>query len=135
MDVFTEAQRHWVMSRVRQKDTEPELITRRVLHSNGYRYCLHAKSLPGSPDIVLPKYHTVVLVHGCFWHGHGCRRGLKRPKSNAVYWDAKLARNMRRDVRVERQLRRSGWHVITVWECQTKDPEKLSSRLCRILKK
>ena len=125
--------RSWLMSRVRRANTGPELVTRRVLRAQGYRFRLHAPDLPGSPDVVLLNYRTAIFVHGCFWHGHGCKRGSKRPATNVAYWTQKLDRNQRRDRRVVRQLRRLGWRVVTVWECETRNLERLSNRLCRIL--
>lgn len=105
------------MRKIHSKDTKPEIRIRKELHRRGYRYRLHVKDLPGHPDIVLPKYRTVIDVRGCFWHGHGCRRG-NRPKSNTDYWDAKILRNMERDRDTEQKLKSLGWKVIVVWECQ-----------------
>lgn len=122
------------MSRIRSKNTTPEIAVRRLLHGLGFRFRLHRKNLPGTPDIALPKYKTIVFVHGCFWHGHSCRDG-KRPKSRQSYWLPKLERNRRRHARQARQLRRLGWHVLTVWECQTRNPEKLGERLQRAIER
>jgi len=105
------------MSKVRGKDTKPEKIVRSLLHVMGYRFRLHRKDLPGKPDIVLPKYKTAIFVHGCFWHGHECKHGQNRPKSNAAYWKNKIQSNMHRDKINNIELERLGWKVIVVWEC------------------
>src|SRR3984957_9961917 len=108
MDIMSKQKRSALMSRIKAKDTEPELIVRRLLHSLGFRYRLHLKSLPGRPDIVLPGKHAVILVHGCFWHRHHC--GLAYvPKTRRAFWQAKFDRNVERDKRVQRDLRRSCW--------------------------
>lgn len=132
-DVFSAAKRSSIMSAVRSRDTIPEKLVRTALHHLGYRFRLHDKSLPGSPDIVLRKHQAVVLVHGCFWHGHkGCRRAA-RPSSNVKFWGKKIDGNMARDTRVKRQLWRLGWRVLTIWQCQTIDDGKLQKRLVRFL--
>ena len=115
--VATTKARSEQMSRIRSKDTKPEMIVRRTLHGLGFRFRLHVRSLPGCPDIVLPKYKTVIQVKGCFWHGHHCRGG-RIPKSNLTYWIPKLAQNRRRDRSNEQKLRRLGWSVLSVWECR-----------------
>lgn len=121
------------MSRIRGIDTKPELIVRSLLHRNGYRFRLHRKDLPGRPDIVLPKYHAVILVHGCYWHRHkGCRFAYT-PKSRREFWEKKFADNVARDRRNVRALRKLGWRCLTVWECEIKNEEKLRSRLVRFL--
>jgi DNA mismatch endonuclease (patch repair protein) len=122
------------MSRIRDKNTKPEVRVRRALHGMGYRFRLHRKDLPGSPDVVLPKWKTVVLVHGCFWHGcRKCDRGTRIPKTNTAFWLAKVAENQRRDRRVRSALRAAGWRVIVVWACQTENARKLISRLAAAL--
>ena len=105
-----------IMAAVRGKNTKPELAVRRILHAAGFRYKLHAKDLPGRPDIVLPRHGTVILVHGCFWHGHGCQR-FRLPSTRAQWWDEKIKRNRRRDANVAEELVRSGWRVFLIWEC------------------
>lgn len=117
VDMLDRARRSERMSLVRQRDTAPELALRRGLHRLGLRYRLHAGELPGRPDLLLPRYGAAVFVHGCFWHGHGCRAG-RRPTSNVDYWLPKIAENKRRDRRKADSLRALGWRVITVWECQ-----------------
>lgn len=118
------------MSRIRSRDTGPEIAVRSVLHRLGYRFRLHRKDLPGSPDIVLPGRGTAVFVHGCFWHGHSCKRD-KMPKSRTDYWADKIEKNRRRDARQRRRLRALGWRVVVVWECELKRPAKLISKLER----
>jgi DNA mismatch endonuclease (patch repair protein) len=113
----TSAVRSAMMSRIRSKNTKPEMLVRKALHRLGFRFRLHLRDLPGSPDIVLPKYGTVIQVKGCFWHSHTCRDG-RLPKSNRVYWVPKLLRNRERDKSNERKLRRLGWSVRNLWECR-----------------
>ncbi len=113
------------MRRVRGKDTKPEMVVRRLLHRLGYRFRVHRRDLPGRPDIVLPKYKTVVFVHGCFWHGHTCRKGVLRPVNNAEFWAKKIDDNVRRDLRSCTALQDAGWRVLVIWECRLKEPESL----------
>ena len=122
MDKFTEEKRSEIMSKVRSEDTKPEIKVRKLLHGMGYRFRLHRRDLPGKPDIVLPKYKTVVFVNGCFWHGcPTCRHASVRPKANADYWNRKLDRNLQRDRENYAKLTELGWRVVIVWECETKD--------------
>ncbi len=108
------------MSRIRNKDTKPELTVRKFLHAAGFRYKLHDKKLPGKPDIVLPRYRTVIFVHGCFWHGHqGCRYFVV-PKTRTDWWLDKINGNIEKDASAAADLRAMGWHVIEIWECQLK---------------
>jgi len=107
------------MSRIRSKNTKPELAVRRMLHRMGYRYILHDRRLPGTPDLVFPARRKVIFVHGCFWHGHDCGRGF-RPATNAEFWNAKIERNQMRDREARLELRRLGWEVLTVFECALK---------------
>lgn len=118
-DVFSPAKRSQVMSRIRSKDTKPELAVRRALHALGLRFRLHVKTLPGRPDIVLRRLMLIVQVKGCFWHGHCCLGG-RVPQGNRQYWSEKIDGNRRRDQRNERRLRAQGWSVKTIWECQVK---------------
>jgi DNA mismatch endonuclease (patch repair protein) len=112
------------MSRIRSKDTKPEMAVRGALHRLGFRFRLHVRELPGCPDIVLPKHRTVIQVKGCFWHGHACRGG-RTPKSNTAYWIPKLIQNRKRDRSNERKLRRLGWSVHSVWECRLRRCDQL----------
>jgi DNA mismatch endonuclease (patch repair protein) len=124
--------RSWLMSRIKGKNTKPEIAVRSMLHRMGYRFRIHARELPGTPDIVLPRHETVVLVHGCFWHGHRCKIG-KMPKSRVEYWDPKIEATKARDRRKRRQLRALGWKAIVVWECELKNPERLRKKLAAAL--
>src|SRR4051812_23458715 len=116
------------MKSVGTKNTGPELIVRRLLHGLGCRYSLHQKDLPGSPDIVMRSRKKIVFVHGCFWHGHGCRYG-RLPKSRTDYWHPKVLANSKRDRRNRSALSGCGWSVLLVWQCETKDPERLLRKL------
>lgn len=119
-DTLTTEQRHIAMSHIHSSSTKPELKLRRALWSRGFRYRVNEKRLPGKPDIVLPKYRTVVFIHGCFWHGHKSCKYYTVPKTNTEFWTAKVARNQERDQEEWRQLEAKGWSVIIVWECQLK---------------
>ncbi|CAN0513510.1 unnamed protein product [Phaeothamnion confervicola] len=123
------------MQAIKSKDTKPEWIVRRLLHSAGYRYRLHAAQLPGKPDIVFPSRHKVILIHGCFWHGHTCKRGARLPHSNTEYWRQKISNNRARDARTKQLLRKTGWSIHTVWECELKNQKRLLNRLRRFLNK
>ena len=133
-DHLTPEQRSDLMRRIRGKDTKPELVVRRLAHAMGYRFRLHRRDLPGSPDLVFPGRRKVVFVHGCFWHAHGCQGG-RVPATRPEFWAAKFEGNKRRDRRSERRLRRDGWGVMTVWECQTAKRKlpRLAGRLVRFL--
>ena len=134
MDRISKLKRNQLMSRVKQKDTAPELTVRRRLHSLGYRFRLHSKQLVGTPDIVLPKHKAVIFVHGCFWHGHNCRKG-KLPETRKEFWKAKINKNQSRDSKCELALREQGYRVLVVWECEVKDQEKLTILLQECLQK
>jgi len=125
-------QRSEIMRKVRGKDTKPELVVRRLLHRLGYRFRLHVRELSGRPDVVLPKYRTVVFVHGCFWHGHTCPKGRLRPVTNAEFWARKIDGNIKRDAKHRVDLQDSGWQVLTVWECELKNAELLDEYFSRI---
>ena len=128
-DKLSSTQRKYCMSRIRGKNTKPEILVREGLHARGFRFRLHNKKLPGSPDIVLPKYGVAIMVNGCFWHGHkGCRYATK-PKSNVEFWETKIARNRHRDEVTNAHLEALGWHVITVWECELRGKSQATSRL------
>ena len=121
-----------VMRRVRSKDTKPEMTIRRALHCTGYRYRLHAKHLPGKPDLVFASRKAVIFVHGCWWHGHSCKRGARAARNNADYWSAKMSRNIERDKAAKTALKQLGWRVLIVWECEVKNP-KTMPRITRFL--
>ena len=117
------------MRAVKGCDTKPEMTVRRLLHRMGYRYRLHRKDLPGKPDIVFGPRRKVIFVHGCFWHGHSCKRGSRVPKSNSEYWQAKIARNVERHSDQVDELTASGWTVLTLWECKLSNQTALIQRL------
>ena len=121
-DVFTPEQRSAVMRRVKGRDTAPELKVRRMLRAAGIGYRLGGCGLPGRPDVVMKGRKVVVFVHGCFWHGHDCPRGARKPQANADYWRNKIDRNRVRDARVAAELIAEGWRVVTVWECRLRAP-------------
>lgn len=122
------------MSRIRSTNTKPEMLVRKFLHAQGYRYKLHYKTLPGKPDLVLPKYKTVIFIHGCFWHGHkGCKYYVV-PKTRTDWWLQKINRNIINDIKSVKVLKKDGWKIITVWECDLK-PAKLEKTLKRVSKK
>lgn len=128
MSTLTE-QRSSVMRAVRGRDTKPEIAVRRLLHRMGYRYRLHRSDLPGKPDIVLGSRSKVIFVHGCFWHGHDCKRGNRMPRTNARYWKAKIARNIDRYSSQINELTDTGWAVLTLWECELRNENTLTWRL------
>lgn len=132
MDSVTRARRSEIMSRVRSKDTGPEWAVRRLIHRMGYRYRLHRRDLPGTPDLVFPGRRKVVFVNGCFWHGHKCALG-RMPKSRREFWVPKIDGNRRRDARKNAALRAMGWRALTVWECQLTALEKLKNKIRRFL--
>lgn len=133
-DVLTPKQRSFNMSRIRGKDTSPEILVRRLLHSLGYRFRLHVRELPGRPDIALPKHQAVIFVHGCFWHMHRCKYGKVVPKTNAAFWQAKRLGNVERDKRNRRKLK-DEWAVLVVWECETRNQARLLEKLQKFLKR
>lgn len=119
-DVMNPEQRSRCMSHIKSKNTKPEIIVRKELFKRGFRFRINITKLPGHPDIVLTKYRTVIFVNGCFWHGHeGCKYFVL-PKSNIDFWKSKIERNQKRDIEVQRELAKMGWHCITIWECQLK---------------
>jgi DNA mismatch endonuclease, patch repair protein len=129
MDSLTKRARSWNMSRIRGRDTAPERAVRSILHRLGYRFRLHSRSLPGRPDVVLPRYKTVVFVHGCFWHRHKRCPFAYMPKSRTKFWTEKFTGNVERDRRAVRTLRSVGWRVLVVWECELRDAQSVSRRL------
>lgn len=127
-DVVSKATRSRMMAGIGGRDTSPELLIRSLLHRNGYRFRLHRKDLPAKPDIVLTKYRAVILIHGCFWHGHRCHM-FKWPKSNAAFWRAKILANVKRDRRAISALHAAGWRTLTVWECALRGPQVIAPDL------
>ena len=134
VDTLSSAERSERMSRIRGKDTKPELWVRRYLHGQGFRFPLHRNDLPGRPDLVLPKYGAVVFVQGCFWHAHSCQKG-RIPETRGDFWRSKFEGNKRRDARNFRMLRRAGWHVFCIWECELTTLAKRASALSRLERK
>lgn len=128
-DFMSKETRSRVMSRIRSKNTKPEMAVRTAVHANGFRYSLHSKKLPGKPDLAFKKYKLAAFVHGCFWHGHTCGT-VKLPSSNTGYWHEKIAKNQSRDEKALSQLKDMGWETVTIWECTIdKDLEELLSKL------
>ena len=132
-DIYSQEKRSTIMSRIRGRDTKPEKIVRSVLHRLGFRFRLVAADLPGRPDIVLRRRRTVVFVNGCYWHGHDCAKGRSRAKANAAFWAKKIGDNVDRDRKNLATLSSQGWRVLVVWECETKDIDKFSSKLAEEL--
>lgn len=132
-DVFTREQRSRIMSRIHGTNTKPELVVRKRLYSMGYRYRLHYASLPGRPDIVLPKYKKAIFVHGCFWHGHNQCARSKRPTTNKEFWEQKIEKTMQRDAENMADLKALGWKALVIWQCETKDTDALAVKLREFL--
>lgn len=131
-DVHQPLVRSFNMSKIRSKDTKPELLIRKFLHSKGFRYRLHKRSLPGTPDLVLPRYNTVIFIHGCFWHGHtGCKYFII-PGTRSNWWAEKIGKNQKKDNESIALLRNAGWNVIVIWECELKS-EKRDRTLQRLI--
>jgi DNA mismatch endonuclease, patch repair protein len=132
MDIFSKPKRTQIMSKISGKDTKPEILVRKYLFSKGFRYRKNVKELPGKPDIILPKYKTVIFVHGCFWHGHeGCRKS-QLPTSNIEFWTEKIGRNKERDQKEIQELEKLGWKVIVIWQCEIKNVSLQKERLDRL---
>ena len=132
-DIVSRSKRKEMMSKVKQRHTKPEIAVRKLLHRLGYRFRLHSKKLPGTPDIILPKYKTVIFVHGCFWHQHEECRKARRPTSNVEFWNEKLDKNIERDKRKESELKDSDWKVLTIWDCEIKDENSLIEKVKHFL--
>lgn len=132
-DVLTSEQRHRCMSHIRNKDTCPELIVRKMVHSMGFRYRLHVGDLPGKPDMVFPRMKKVIFVQGCFWHLHSCKYGNVKPSTNARFWKTKREENRVRDIRNQKKLESEGWGVLFIWECQLKNKTELKLQLLEFL--
>ncbi len=133
-DIMDSEARSVRMSKIRAKDTKPEMLVRRFLHANGFRYGLHSRKLPGSPDIVLRKHNTVIFVHGCFWHMHANCKYAQVPKARSNFWIQKFERNAENDKKHAKALRKLGWKVIVIWECSLK-PSRLQKTLTTLLGK
>ena len=133
MDSLTPKERSEIMARVRSKNTRPEILVRKLVSTLRHRYHLHQKNLPGCPDLVFRRKHKVIFVHGCFWHRHANCALARMPKSRLDFWTRKLEGNRRRDARNKRALAREGWKVLTIWECQLRDAERLKGRIRRFL--
>ena len=133
VDPLSPERRSWLMGRVRQKNTKPEIVVRSLAHQLGYRFRPHRRDLPGRPDLVFPKLKKVIFVHGCFWHRHGCSKATT-PKSNLAYWQPKFAENVERDKRAIAELLSLGWEPMVVWECETRDIDALSQSLSTFLR-
>ena len=131
---MTTADRSRIMRAVKSRDTGPELLVRRLTHRMGYRYRLHRSDLPGKPDLAFPGRRAAIFVHGCFWHGHSCKRGARAPKTNAAYWSAKVVGNAARDAEQANKLKRLGWRVLVLWECELKDEHRLTAKIRRFLR-
>ncbi len=133
-DTLTKAERSALMARIRGTNTKPEVFVRSALHRAGFRFRIHNRALPGRPDIVLAKHRTVVFVHGCFWHRHGCALASE-PATRRAFWREKFARNMARDKRTAAALRRAGWRVLTVWECSLRTAARREQAIQRLVKR
>ena len=133
MDIYSRKKRREIRSRVRATGTKPELLVRKVAHSLGYRFRLHREGLPGKPDMVFPRHRKVIFVHGCFWHGHEHCTKAKHPATNRAFWEQKLSRNMERDQQNAAALGEAGWGVMIIWECETKDRNRLAGKIRRLL--
>ena len=132
-DIFDREKRSEIMSRIRGRDTGPEMIVRRIAHGLGFRFRLHRRDLPGSPDLLFPRYRAVIMVHGCFWHRHpGCKYASS-PKTRVRFWEDKFEGNVVRDRRNEEALHELGWRVMVIWECETKDREAVAERIIEYL--
>jgi DNA mismatch endonuclease (patch repair protein) len=132
VDTMTPEQRSRLMSQIRSKDTKPELAVRSLVHRMGYRFRLHARNLPGTPDLVFSSRRKVIFVHGCFWHGHACQKG-RRPQTRAAFWNEKIDNNRKRDRKSRRQLKKLGWSSLIVWECEVGCTEALAKKLAQFL--
>lgn len=131
-DIYSKSKRSNIMSKISGKETKPEVLVRKFLFSRGFRYRKNVEGYPGKPDILLPKFRTVVLIHGCFWHGHSCNRG-KLPEANHEFWREKISKNMERDSRDIFELKRKGWKVIIVWQCEINNKKNRDNRLNNLI--
>ena len=126
-------QRSRNMSAIKSKNTKPEIKVRKVLHSMGYRFRLHSKDLPGSPDIVLPKYKTIIFVHGCFWHRHENCKYASTPKTRKEFWENKFRANVKRDLEIQEKIKNIGWKYVVIWECEARNIESIEEKIKRFL--
>ena len=126
-------QRSRNMSAIKSKNTKPEIAVRKLLHSMGYRFRLHRKDLPGSPDIVLPKYKTVIFVHGCFWHRHENCKYASTPKTRKEFWENKFKANVKRDLEIQEKIKNIGWKYVVIWECEARNIESIEEKIKRFL--
>lgn len=133
LETTPDAARTKTMRAVKSKNTKPEMVVRRIVHRLGRRFRLHRKDLPGAPDLTLARDRRVIFIHGCFWHGHDCKRGARTPKTNRAYWKAKIARNVARDGAAQVALAAENWQALIIWECEIKDRQTLEFRLARFL--
>lgn len=133
MDTMSRTERSKRMSLIRSKDTKPEILVRKIIFAEGFRYRLHGKSLPGRPDIVFQRLHKVIFVHGCFWHRHSRCKLARLPKSKVNFWEPKLTANRNRDVSNARKIRKAGWRILTIWECEMKNTSRLRRKLIEFL--
>ncbi|MEO5229866.1 DNA mismatch endonuclease Vsr [Bacteroides ovatus] len=131
-DIFSQTKRSDIMSKISSKDTKPEILVRKFLFSKGFRYRINVKTLPGKPDIVLPKYKTIIFVNGCFWHGHNCKKG-KLPSSNTDFWKEKISNNKSRDAKNSDLLVNLGWKVIIIWQCEISKIDNRTKILNKLL--
>lgn len=131
-DIYSKSKRSDIMSKISGKETKPEILVRKYLFSEGFRFRKNVKDLPGKPDIVLPKYKTVVFIHGCFWHGHTCKRGTL-PETNQEFWKEKIGKNVERDNRNIAELKARGWNVIVIWQCEIKSQKPQKERLDKLI--
>jgi len=131
-DKFSIEKRSNIMSHISGKETKPEILVRKFVFANGFRFRKNVKDLPGKPDVVLPKYKTVIFIHGCFWHGHTCKRGAL-PESNNEFWAKKIGGNVERDKKNITELQKHGWKVIVIWQCEIKNVELQKERLSKLL--
>ena len=131
-DIFSKQKRSEIMSKISSKDTRPEILVRKYLFANGFRYRKNVKKLPGKPDIVLPKYKTVIFVHGCFWHGHNCKAG-KLPETRKEFWEEKIKGNVERDKKNNSELEKLGWNIITIWQCELKNNKNRTKTLEKLI--
>jgi DNA mismatch endonuclease (patch repair protein) len=135
MDIVDPEHRSRMMARIGPRHTKPEMVVRSLVHRLGFRFRLHRRDLPGRPDLVLKRHRLVIFVHGCFWHRHEGCLNCTTPKTRTAFWLTKFAQNVARDARTTRALRRAGWRVVTIWECETERPSSVERRLLRVLRR